>query len=76
MTVLIFVQYRYFGTICPEVEKRKTSPLVLVGSADAYDLLVVEILIAACPNTIFVVRNFVESYNSTPTKNGRNLDFF
>ena len=31
MTVLIFVQYRYFGTICPEVEKRKTPPVVLLG---------------------------------------------
>lgn len=28
----------------------------------------VKILIADYPNTIFVVRNFVESYNSTPTK--------
>ena len=58
----------YFGTICPEAEKRKTPPLVLLGGADAHDLILVEILIADCPNTIFVVRNSVESYNYTPTK--------
>lgn len=28
---------------------------------------VVEILIAGYPNTIFIIRNFVESYNSTRT---------
>ena len=67
MTVPIFDQYHYFGTICPEVEKRNTPPLVLLGGADAHDLILVEILIADCPNTIFVVRNSVESYNSTPT---------
>lgn len=54
-----------FGTICPEVEK--SNACVLLGGADAYDLVMVEILIADYPNTIFVVRNFVESYNSTPT---------
>ena len=31
----------------------------------------VKILIADYPNTIFVVRNFVESYNSTPTTSER-----
>ena len=38
-----------------------------MGGADAHDLILVEILIADCPNAIFVVRNSVESYNSTPT---------
>lgn len=44
-----------FGTICPEVKKGKAPPLVLLGGADAYDLVVVEILIAGYPNTISVV---------------------
>ena len=44
-----------FGTICPEVKKGKAPPFVLLGSADAYDLVVVEILITDYPNTIFVV---------------------
>jgi len=44
-----------FGTICPEVEKGKASPLVLLGGADTHNLVVAEILIADNPNTIFVV---------------------
>ena len=44
-----------FGTICPEVKKASVPPLVLLGGADAYDLVVVEILIADYPNTIVVL---------------------
>ena len=46
---------KLFGTIGPEVEKGKAPPLVLLGGADAYDLVVVELLIAYNPNTISVV---------------------
>lgn len=53
-----------FGTICPEVKKEKAPPLVLLGNADAYDLVVVEILISYNPNTIFVV---LISWNSIIT---------
>jgi len=45
----------------------KAPPLVLLGGADAHDLVLVEILIADYPNTVFVFHNFAESYNSTPT---------
>ena len=35
------------------------SPFVLLGGTDAHDLVVVEILIADYPNTIFVVLNYI-----------------